>query len=1630
MRKRIISLLLAVIMIAGMMPLNAFAQDADAYPASEWYNFRNSDVNMGITNAETPKSAAYTQVKWSNTFGEYVGIPILVGDNMYIAAGTTADNSYLYKLSTADGSVLGKAKLAIAFSSNNCNVSPTYIQEKGLIIVPMTDGVIHAFNVNDMSTAWVYQDKSESTIEGAKTNANGLGGQMQTPLLYADGRLYGGYTENNASKGQNFVCLDVATGTLQWCYPSLGGFYWAGAVETDEYIVVGSEKANGNLLMFNKTYGADEDVTPKSSIKLVNSADTSLGNQRSSMAYDKAGGRVYFTAAGGYICSAKVDTEKGELSDLKYFQEPACTASTNTPVVYGDNVYYGAGKYGGYYFIAADKNTLETVDKIKILGNPQGSFLLSTAYANEGYLYFYLTYNAKPGGITLIKAPVAGLESGSLVLEELFDAKDYQEYCLVSPICDSEGVIYYRNDSKTVFALETTEAEVPAIKTNLSTDRVKYAVGVENVAPLIVEATISEGAGELSYQWQSSVDKKNWTDIENEITASFTPSAAEANETYYRCVITNTQDGKTAKATSSAAHILVKVLSNNASLNILANTVNKLDGGIAGKKIDGTNIAAVENFEGTMKYLALGAVEEGTFEPLKDNITLYQGLPAGTKLSSPGNVSNSELYTRRYWRSAGFTLPFVASVDVTAEDGTEGIAYIVVDNDTLGSYAIAVSDITSEDAKYNNDTNTISFKTADETVALAPVTTTIGTGAEDKTAYTWTSSDTTVAVVNSDGVVKCIGGGEATVTFTCGQLTASVRVTSSAPAHNIHTYGENDKCTVCGTEAPTPVAAYFTLMDADGKFVISKDGTTEIYKASLTVEDKDCDGKLTLNDAFIDLHETHSANGTADFATEESSFGPYITKLWGKDATVGVGYYHNNASAMGITEELKKNDVVTAYFYRDLTGWSDVYTYIEGQAIVGAKFENEYTVKGVAGGNTVIPEGATVKVFDSENKEVASMQTAVNAEGKVVLVFENAGNYTIEVSGNADYNGSKWDAETNGYVDARFENAPVIPSRFAVEVKPYAEKTAYISIATRNGEFAVNKNGDTMYRFPVTVKDDPAKPDGNITIAELLTAAHAQYHADGASAVGGVSNGFITKLWGESNGGNCSYYFNDVYMNGSGTKTGSNGREFQDKLLNTVVENGDHYYIYSFQTTDWTKGDLYTYFNPVSESATAGTAKAFTLRSSGMGSNKLETTLVKVYDSEGKLLDNLSTTVAADGTFSISFPEQGTYTVDTRTNGTNFVTPARLTVEVSPASSGITETISVKVYDPQGKTYFEDYVKYEAGMTAYSALRKTGLDVKTSNHTEYGVYIEKIEDLGEFDEGATSGWMYKVNGEFPDCSSDLYTLSAGDEVEWVYTRDLGEDVGDDYVGGGTPVKNAIDIVEELIDAIGEVTLDSKSAIEEARAAYDALSDAQKKLVENYDDLLNAESRYEALLKAEKLPFTDVENHWGIDAINFVYDKNIMTGTSGTTFEPDTVLSRGMLATVLYRLAGSPEVTAENPFPDVKADEWYTDAVIWAYENKIVKGYDNGNFGPMDSITREQFALMLMNYAKLKGIDTSAKNDLSQFADADDTSLWAQSAMQWASEMSYITGRDTGLAPKMSANRAETATILMRFIENK
>ena len=181
--------------------------------------------------------------------------------------------------------------------------------------------------------------------------------------------------------------------------------------------------------------------------------------------------------------------------------------------------------------------------------------------------------------------------------------------------------------------------------------------------------------------------------------------------------------------------------------------------------------------------------------------------------------------------------------------------------------------------------------------------------------------------------------------------------------------------------------------------------------------------------------------------------------------------------------------------------------------------------------------------------------------------------------------------------------------------------------------------------------------------------------------------------------------------------------------------------------------------------------------------------------------------------------------------------------------------------------------------------------------------------------------------------------------------------------------------------------------------------------------------------AAVLPFTDVKSgDWFQDAVAYVYDKGMMTGTSATTFAPNSTTTRGMIVTILYRLENEP-AAGTSSFADVASGAYYAKAVAWAAENGVVTGTTATTFAPDAPITREQMAAILYRYATLKGYDVSQKADLSGYTDAGTISAYASDAMAWANAQGLITGvTNTTLAPKSSATRAQVATILMRFCE--
>lgn len=181
----------------------------------------------------------------------------------------------------------------------------------------------------------------------------------------------------------------------------------------------------------------------------------------------------------------------------------------------------------------------------------------------------------------------------------------------------------------------------------------------------------------------------------------------------------------------------------------------------------------------------------------------------------------------------------------------------------------------------------------------------------------------------------------------------------------------------------------------------------------------------------------------------------------------------------------------------------------------------------------------------------------------------------------------------------------------------------------------------------------------------------------------------------------------------------------------------------------------------------------------------------------------------------------------------------------------------------------------------------------------------------------------------------------------------------------------------------------------------------------------------------ELPFKDVKaDRWSYSAIKYAYENKLFSGTSNDQFSPTDKMTRGMLVTVLYRLAGEPAVNGAAGFNDINSGDWYAKAVAWAKANNIVSGVSANEFAPNKEITREQMATILYRYASFKGLSTTANGNVAGFNDNSQVSGFAKDALSWAVGEKLISGTGSNtLAPKGDATREQVATILQRFAEN-
>lgn len=347
----------------------------------------------------------------------------------------------------------------------------------------------------------------------------------------------------------------------------------------------------------------------------------------------------------------------------------------------------------------------------------------------------------------------------------------------------------------------------------------------------------------------------------------------------------------------------------------------------------------------------------------------------------------------------------------------------------------------------------------------------------------------------------------------------------------------------------------------------------------------------------------------------------------------------------------------------------------------------------------------------------------------------------------------------------------------------------------------------------------------------------------------------------------------------------------------------------------------------------------------------------------------------------------------------------KVTRENAPASSGKTITVKFTLLgdDKHGEPDASNTHTLQAGNletwiaeTAYTVpAEATVLDVLEMALSQEGLkfvnsggnYISEINGLSEFTNGSLSGWMYTLNGKHGTLGISEQSLRDKDKIVFHYTDDYTQEQGSEKWNGGGSGSGA------PADAAGNA------------AAEPTVSGG----------------------------FTDTKNHWAAEAISFVVEQKLFAGTTATTFEPETVMNRGMLVTVLWNMEGSPTGKAENAavrFSDVKSGAYYAEAVKWAKAGDIVSGYSENRFGPEDQVTREQIAVILYHYAGQKGYDVSASADLSRYTDSGSISAYALDAMRWANAAGLITGRSkTALAPQGEATRAEVAAIMQHFVQN-
>lgn len=469
---------------------------------AEWPDFRGNSSNNAVTAKKTPVSAEDGMLYWAKKIGSFstgtgddtsggsaVSSPILVDGALIVYAGNT-----LYRINKDTGETIETGTMAgeSSFSIN----SATYAD--GMLFVALSNGRVQAFNAETLDSLWLYTDP--------------LGGQSNCPVTVCDGYVYTGFW-NGETGDANYVCLSVTdedpnekleAKTATWRYTKAGGFYWAGAYVSEDFMLLGTDDGETG---YTKGHGSILLMDPKTG-RVLDRTDKPRGDVRSSICY--ADGAYYATSKGGDFIRITLSSDKRSIAkvDILALENGVggTAMSTSTPVVYNGRAYVGVSgsaqfdAYSGHNITVIDlSGAMSIAYRVETKGYPQTSGLLTTAYEKNGneYVYVYFFDNYTPGTMRMLRdtkgqetADLITVEEGKNTAYAIFTPNGAQaQYAICSPIVDENGTIYFKNDSCFLMAYGSTIKELKA-STSIKTYEAGKAFSMEGVT---VTATLANG---------------------------------------------------------------------------------------------------------------------------------------------------------------------------------------------------------------------------------------------------------------------------------------------------------------------------------------------------------------------------------------------------------------------------------------------------------------------------------------------------------------------------------------------------------------------------------------------------------------------------------------------------------------------------------------------------------------------------------------------------------------------------------------------------------------------------------------------------------------------------------------------------------------------------------------------------------------------------------------------------------------------------------------------------------------------------------------------------------------------------------------------------------------------------------